>query len=267
MKPTSSELWKIAIATIIFALALVFSIGIGPFTAEWVNKTVTVLTTISAYSMWLLNHSNTVYILWNKFKLKMQGDTVNWTSTNKFNIEKSCNFKELVQKYVANYNNKKNGTRMKLSPSNSEHNLHVEIFDSKNNRDLKFILVNGADYNQVKILYTSSMAYKDSINEFSVFLNFISEFQKIADYSADKDVFLSSELYSVTLKFIKFNPFYHFSIRKLDEENINDFNLNFEDSYTNSSIKIKPRTLTITSKNKEDIEKSLDKYVILSTIE
>ncbi|WP_414935445.1 hypothetical protein, partial [Enterococcus faecium] len=97
--------------------------------------------------------------------------------------------------------------------------------------------------------------------------NFISEFQKIADYSADKDVFLSSELYSVTLKFIKFNPFYHFSIRKLDEENINDFNLNFEDSYTNSSIKIKPRTLTITSKNKEDIEKSLDKYVILSTIE
>lgn len=267
MRLTKKEMIKIITATMLFLSALVLSIGIGTFTAEWINRIVTILTALSAYCMWLLNHSNTVYILWNKLKLKMLGDTVSWTGTNRFNIEKGCNFKELVQKYVTNYNNKNSETGMEISPSNSDRNLEIKIRGSKNNREISFILTNGSAYDQIKISYSTSMAYKDSINEFSVFLNFVNEFQKITDYSNDEDIFLNDEFYSVDLTFIKFNPFYHLSIRKLDEENINEFELKFNDRHNNSSIKIKPRTLTIISSNKESIDESLKKYVVLSSID
>lgn len=263
MIPSPKEIFKIISAVILTAIAVIFAVGFSAFNAAWINKCVAVLTALSALGLWLLDHSRTAYLLWNMLKLSVcSRGTVAWEAVDKFYVNDDFSLEKYFKEYV---NDLRISGKVIDVIKESQSNVSFDVRDRKRIEHIKIFLTTKDGMKQLRLKQIANMSYRDSKKQYERFRTLVNRFQKrLAQVDASENLFGGKETYSVSLQFEKHNPFYHFAIRHIDETEIEDFKLTFNDA--KMKVKVKKNTLTLISNDSREIAIALKKYIAVSEI-
>lgn len=260
MKPTRKEIFKVTLVVFFTVVAIIFAFGFTAFDADIINKIVAAFTALSALWLWLLDNSKTVFIAWNSVKMRLSRDTVAWQATDVFDVDSSFDFNRHCKKYIDQLNSKE--VIASVITENAT-KIVVELHVGKKQELLKIFLSDKDDFYQIKFIQSSSMSYKDSRSEYIHFQSLIEKFKKYMSQVDGTSYFLGrAELFTVSLQFKKSNPFYHLTVRHVDNVEIESFNLEFTDG--DVKVKISKNSITLISKEKDNISLALKNYIAIS---
>lgn len=177
------------------------------------------------------------------------GDTVSWESTFKcFVFSELGEVNRKIDTFIGEQKLiviNRTSTKYDLKFKEEGHTKNIEIF-----------LTQKPDKVQIRFVYCSSVAYKDSKNEFNFFdkklLEFLSKFEH------------SNGRYSLKIILKKYNPFYILSVQHINKPKKIDFRLEFEDDGVN--LKLYPYSLEATSEDKGKIQRVFKDYITVSSI-
>lgn len=261
MKPTKKEIGKVLFAVFITIIAVFFAFGFTAFNADIINKIVAAFTALSALWLWLLDNSNMVFLTWNSIKMRyFLRDTVAWKATYVFNVDVCFDFEKYCKEYIKQLNSKKVIASVIKQTATR---IIIELHDGKKQQLLKIFLSDKDDVFQIRFVQSASMAYKDSKSEYMYFQSLIEKFKKYISQVDGKSYFLGrDELFTVSLQFKKNNPFYHLTVKHVDNVDIEKFDLKFNDG--NVEVKISKNSITLISEEKDDIALALKNYIAIS---
>lgn len=191
--------------------------------------------------------SKYMFILCRKIYAWWKNPGMHWSCSYVYILDDQIDFRKISKKYIDK--------------------LRAEMYDVKEIEDyadkLSF-LINDSRLNiyyeigaqEIKVEYSSNISYKESIKVFKD--DFLIYKQILENLTANTN----ENLYSLKLKFNKYNPFYSLYIKNYADIEINQFHLNY--ATKNLTIEISEKVMVIHSHNEKSITEALENYLIVS---
>lgn len=225
-----------------------------------------ILGALVAYIQYLGKYSTFLFFGFNKIYRLWMVNTVSWESKYKFyadNVKTVDDFKKLKITYI-DWLEKENYFKIEKKFADTEDTLKLSIKYRGRERNIKLSYFQGPQP-YITYNFTSSLAYKDSLEEFTVFENFLKELEK--SITNDSTITRNNQ-YQVEISLEKWNPFYKVVLTQFDNKHIQGYELiiNDVDSENNEGkIVIKPKSIIINSKSNNFMKEAVKDYLILSS--
>lgn len=254
-----------AISVIIIIIDLLEEIKTPGFYPIFV-AIVAILGVILAFIQYLGNHSTYLFFKINKIYRMWKVNTVSWESTYKFyanNIKTINDFKELKKEYI-NWLEKEEHFNIEKKDIDNDDILKLSIKYKGRERNIRLTYFQG-DQPFIKYNFSSSLAYKDSLEEFSVFEFFLEKLEK--SITNDREINRKNQ-YKVEISLEKWNPFYKIILTQFENKHIKSYELiiNDVDSEKNKGkIIVKPKSIIINSESKNFMKEAVEDYLIFSS--
>lgn len=225
-----------------------------------------ILAVILAYIQYLGKHSTTLFFWCNKVYRHRKVRTVSWESKYKLfaeNVKSISEFNELKKTYIK-WLEKEDYFEIEKKDVDTDDTLKLTIRYKGRERNIKLTYFSGTQP-YIKYNFSSSLAYKDSIEEFSVFELFLKELEK--SITNDREINRNNQ-YQVEIFLEKWNPFYKVILTQFENKHIKNYELviNDVDSQNNKGkIIVKPKSIIINSKSNEFMKEAVSDYLIFSS--
>ena len=228
--------------------------------------TLAILAVIIAYIQYLGKNSTFLFFGINKLYRILRVHTVSWESKYKLyaeNVKSTDDFKKLKKDYT-NWLEKENFFDIEKIDIDNDDTLKLSIKYKGRERNIKLTYMQSSEP-YIKYNFSSSLAYKDSLEEFSVFEIFLKELEK--SITSDKTINRNNQ-YQVEIFLEKWNPFYKVVLTQFENKHIKNYELIINDTGIDNEkgkIVVKPKSIIINSKSSNFMKEAVKDYLILSS--
>lgn len=257
--------YNIPFFTVISIISIIFLI-IDPekLSKNW-KLFVSITGIVIAYIQFLIKNSTKVYFWVNDKYRKFFVHTVSWSSKYKVftdNIQTINDFKTVKEEFEIRLKKDKNIYDYRIL-TDDDSVLQINLNYKGRSRVLKISFYTGQKP-YMTFAYSSSLSYKDSIQEFEsfeIFLNHLKELTILDSKETRKN------LYEVKIFLEQWNPFYKMIISHMIDETIESYEIKITDvdkEGNSAKINIMKNSLKITSESPAYIKRAVKDYLILS---
>lgn len=213
---------------------------------DWYKTTMVAIPAVFLIFKIYYDKSKYVFVFVRKIFAWAKNPGVHWSCSYLYYLEKNINFNDISRKYVDELRN--SGYHIK-NINNSECRLSFTIDDSDIN-------IYYESESMIKIEFGSNISYRESIEIFEN--QFYTYKRPLENLTANTN----EKIYTINLKFKKYNPFYSLYIKNYADIKVNIFVLRY--NINNLDIEISDKEMVIRSDDEKSIQKALKNYLIVS---